>query len=103
MGKRRQAWEHLERIAQYNRGLAERYLKDEDKDGDGIVDAFEAEEFFFAAHGHQQVQEWCEDMRNLDVFEEPNPHLIEIDNLKQHAFQVDKGTKELEKLIKSLQ
>jgi hypothetical protein len=53
-------WENLEKISNYNKGLAERYLKDEDKDGDGIVDAFEAKEFFIAAHGHHEVKDWCE-------------------------------------------
>ena len=103
MSKRKNAWEHLERIAAHNRGLAEKYLKDEDKDGDGIVDAFEAKEFFNAAHGHQQVTEWCEEMRKLDVFEEPNPHVQQLEIMKQRAAQTEKGTKELEKLVKSLQ
>ena len=76
---------------------------DEDKDGDGIVDAFEAEEFFYAAHGHQQVTEWCEEMRKLDVFEEVNPLKTQIEMMKQRATVSERGTKELEKLIKSLQ
>jgi hypothetical protein len=103
MSKRRQAWEHLEMIASHNRGLAERYLKDEDKDGDGIVDAFEAEEFFFAAHGHQQVEEWCDAMDKLDVIQPVNPLIAQIELLKHRAAQNEKGSKELESLVKSLQ